>query len=96
MRSRQHESRRFKVLDKLELWARFWTMWVSLALFDRLPEGGDDPQCFLTTLGVCGLDEPASNDHAGPANPPAAMYRANPTSPFIVPQDVQDGKHELR
>ena len=70
-------------------------MGVSLALFDRLPEGGNDPQRLLAALGIAGLDEPAPDDHARPTDPTAAMHRAHPSSAFIVPQDVQDGKHEL-
>lgn len=89
------ESRGLKVLDELELRARLWAVRVSLAFFDSLPEGGDDPQRFLAALGIRRLDEPTPDDHARPSNATAAMHRAHTTPPFVVPQDVQDGEHEL-
>ena len=70
-------------------------MWVSLALLDGLPESGDDPERLFAALGVRRLNQPAANDHARPTNPAAAVYRADPTSALVVPQDVQDCKHEL-
>lgn len=91
----QYEPRGLKILDKLALGARFWTVRVAFALFDRLPKGGDDPQGFLAAFGVCGFDEPAADDHTGPADAAAAMHGAHTTAPLIVPQHVQDGEHEL-
>ena len=89
------ETRRLKVLDELELGAGLWAVRVSLAFLDRLPEGSDDPQRLLAALGIRRLDEPTPDDHARPPDPTAAMHRADAPPPFVVPEDVQDGEHEL-
>ena len=92
---REHDSRRLKVFDKLKLGARLGTVRVALALFDCFPEGGDDPQRLLATLGVRGLDQPATDHHAGPADAASAVDGAHPAAALVVPEDVEDGEHEF-
>ena len=94
-RSRDHEPGWLKVFDELELGTRLWTVRVALALFDGLPEGGDQAKCLLAAFGVCGLDEPTADDHACAPDAAAAMDSAYAAATLVVPEDVEDGKHEL-
>jgi len=68
---------------------------VAFALFDGLPEGGDDAESFLATLGVCGLDKPAADDHSCAPDATAAVDSAYAATSLVVSEDVKDGEHEL-